>query len=112
MSTEKLVDEKISLLAKGLKFVPTPKLKEQKLRRELMEDFNRLERTMRLQYIYADKKDETPHPFHVKSTWKPPRTQSVALESFLDEVKLQISEAAITKPRDNLNKGERKTLKS
>ena len=112
MSTEKLVDEKISLLAKGLKFVPTPKLKEQKLRRELMEDFNRLERTIRLQYIYADKKDETPHPFHVKSTWKPPRTQSVALESFLDEIKLQISEAAITKPRDNLNKGERKTLKS
>ena len=25
-------------------------------------------------------------PFHVKSNWKPPVTQSVALESYLDEV--------------------------
>ena len=75
-----------------------------------MEDFKRFKKAV--QYIYADKKDETPHPFHVKSTLKQPRTQSVALESFLDEVKLQISEAAITKPRDNLNKVERKALKT
>ena len=40
----------------GLKFVPTPKLNEQKLRRELMEDFNPFERTMRLQYIYMQTK--------------------------------------------------------
>ena len=34
------------------------------------------------------------------------------LLSFLDEVKLQISEATVTKPKDNLNKGERKALKT
>ena len=37
-------------------------------------------------------------PFHVKSNLKPAVTQSVALESYLDEVKLDLSEATFTKP--------------
>ena len=36
---------------------------------------------------------------------------TVALESYLDEVKLDLSEATFTKPKDNLTKGERKVLK-
>ena len=50
-------------------------------------------------------------PFHVKSNWKPLVTQSVALESYLDEVKIDLSEATFTKPEDNLTIGERKALK-
>ena len=50
-------------------------------------------------------------PFHVKSNLKPPVTQSVALESYLDEVKLDLSEATFTKPEYNLTIGERKALK-
>ena len=64
---------------------------------------------MRLQLIFANDKKE-PHSFHVKSNWKPPVTQSVALESYLDEVKLDLSEATFTKPKDNLTKGECKAL--
>ena len=41
---------------------------------------------MRLMYIYLGENKE-PHPYHVKSTWKPPIQQSVALESYLEQVK-------------------------
>ena len=39
MSTKILSNEETSLLAKGLKFVPTPKVNEQTLRRELTFSF-------------------------------------------------------------------------
>ena len=101
MSTKILSNEETSFLAKGLKFVPTPKVNEQTPRRELMQDCQEFETTMRLLYLFEDKKDK-PHPYYVKSNLKPPVTQSVALKSFLDEVKLQISEALITKPKGQL----------
>ena len=44
---------------------------------------------MRLQYIFHGKENKQ-HPFYVKSTWEPPVQQSVALETFLEEVKLWI----------------------
>ena len=50
-------------------------------------------------------------PFHFESNLKPPVTQSVALESYSDEVKLDLSEATFTKPEDNLTIVERKVLK-
>ena len=87
MSNEKLSNEEIRLLSKGLKFVPTPNSNAKTLRRQLMQEFNEFERRMRLQFIFANDKKE-PHTFYVKSNWKPPVTQSVALESYLDEVKL------------------------
>ena len=104
MSNEKLSNEETSLLSKWLKIVPTPNSNEETLRRQLMQDFNEFERWMRLQFIFANDKKE-PHPFHVKSNWKPPITQSVALESYLDEVKPDLSEATFIKPKDNLIKG-------
>ena len=68
-----------------------------------------------LRFTFANDKRES-HPFHVKSDWKPPVTQSVVLESYLDEVKLDLSAATFTKPKDNLiggplTEGERKALK-
>jgi len=33
-----------------------------------------------------------PHPFDVKSTWEPPIQQSVALESYLEEVKSDLAD--------------------
>ena len=41
----------------------------------------------------------------------PPVTQSLVLESYLDEVKLDLSAATFTKPKDNLIEGEHKALK-
>ena len=63
-----------------------------------MQDCQTFQTTMRLLYLFEDKKDK-PHPYHVKSNWKPPVTQSVALERFLDEVKLQISKAQLLNQR-------------
>ena len=50
------------------------------------------------------------HPFYVKSDWNTPVQPSVALDSFLEEVKLQLAEIHITKPKQNLSRNERKAL--
>ena len=50
------------------------------------------------------------HPFYVKSNWNPPVQQSVALESYLEEVKMQLAVTKIIKPKHNLSRNERKAL--
>ena len=35
------------------------------------------------------------HPFHVKSNWNPPVQKSVALESFLEVVKMDLADIKI-----------------
>ena len=42
------------------------------------------------------------HPFYVKLNWNPPVQKSVALESYLEEVKLQLTEIQITKAKTKL----------
>ena len=76
-----------------------------------MRDFERFARQMRLQYIFHGQ-DKESHPFHVKSTWKPPVQSSVALESYLEEVKTQFAEVTLTKPKNNLPLAECKALKA
>ena len=44
LSNEQLTDEQISLLPKGLKFIPTPATKENLIRRQLLLDFNQFAR--------------------------------------------------------------------
>ena len=53
---------------------------------------------MRVQFIFHGK-DKKPHPFHVKSNWKPPVQPSVALETHLQEVKTQLTEIQISKSK-------------
>ena len=55
--------------------------------------------------------DKEPHPFHVRSNWIPPVQPSIALESYLEHVKLSISEIEITKPKHNLSHNEHKAVK-
>ena len=57
---------------------------------------------MRLKYLFHGKNREV-HPLYVKSDWKPPAQPSVALESYLGEVKSQLAEMKITKPKNNLS---------
>ena len=64
---------------------------------------------MRLKYIFHGK--DEPHPFHVKSDWDTPVQPSVALETFLEEVKFELANIKFNRPRDNLSQGERKELK-
>ena len=105
-----LTNDQTNFLAKGLKFIPTPKENETQIRRHLLKDFDHFARRMRLQYIFH-REDNEPHPFHVKSNWTPLVQQSVALESYLEEVKVQLAEVQLTKPKDDLPNTEQKALK-
>ena len=60
--------DETNLLSKGLKFVPTPTLAENRVRRQL------------LKYIYHGQNNKL-HPFYVKSNWEPPVQLSIALET-------------------------------
>ena len=60
------------------------------IREELLKDFNAFARRMCLQYIFHGK-DKEQHPFHLKSDWEPPVQPSGALETYLEEVKLQLA---------------------
>ena len=52
LSNEQLTDKQITLLSRGLEFIPTPVTKENLIRRQLLVDFNQFARRMRLQYIF------------------------------------------------------------
>ena len=52
LSNEQLTDKQITLLSRGLKFIPTPVTKENLIRRQLLADFNQFARRIRLQYIF------------------------------------------------------------
>ena len=68
-------------------------------------------RRMRLKYICHGQNNK-PHPYHVKSNWIPQVQPSVALESYLEEVKLQLVEIKLSQPRNNLSSKEREALQS
>ena len=65
---------------------------------------------MILLYIYHGQNTER-HPFHVKSTWISQVQHSVVLESYLENVKTQLAEIKIIKPKNNLSRNEVKALK-
>ena len=80
-----------------------PKSQKRGMRRNLLKDFNLFARRMRL--------ENKQHPgFYVKSTWEPPVQQSVALETFLEEVKFELANSPSKRPKDNLSPGERRAL--
>ena len=84
---EVLTDTQISLLTKGLKFIPTATVKKNKIKRQLLQDYKAFARRMRLKYIFHGQ-NKSIHPFYVKSNWEPPVQPSVTLEHYLEEVKL------------------------
>ena len=113
LSNLQLIDNQVNVISKGLKFVPTPVTDEKNIRCQLLQDLKRLEkftRRMRLQYILHTKNTK-PHPFHIKSDWVPLVQKSVALESYLESVKIQLAEIKPSKPKNNLSRNEYKALK-
>ena len=65
---------------------------------------------MGLQYTFQEEENE-PHPFHVKSDCEPPVQLSVALETLLKEVELELASIEFDKPKDNISTGERQAVK-
>ena len=97
-----LTDNQVSVISKGLKSrIPTPVTNETTIRHELLQDFEQFARRMGLQNIFHGQNKE-PHPFHVKSNWIPLVQPSVALVSYLENVKVQLAEIKTIKPEYNL----------
>ena len=109
LSHKKLTDHETALLAKGLKFIPTPPVPAS--HKSLLRDFQVFTRYMRLQYIFADSAGN-PYPFHVKSNWQPPQQPLVALESYLERTKFEIASITFSNEKDNLSARQRKALKT
>ena len=108
-SNQQLSDSQVSVLSKGLKFVPTPVTDENYIRWQLLLDFEHFARHMHLKYIFH-KENKEPHPLHIKSDWNPPVQKSLALESYLESVKIQLAEIKAMKPKNNLSHSEYKAL--
>ena len=108
MSNKDLTEQETALLAKGLKFIPTPPPASHK---SLLRDFNTFTRSMCLKYLFAKSKSN-PHTFHVKSSWQPPPQQSVVLEYYLERTKLEIASLVFSDTKDNLTAKQRQTLKA
>ena len=109
MSNTNLTDQEIALLAKGLKFIPTPE--KPASQKNLIRDFNTFARSMRLKYIFADSKSN-PRPFYVRSNWQPPPQPSVALENYLEQTKHEIANITFTDVKDNLPANQRRALRT
>ena len=65
---------------------------------------------MHLQYIFQGQDNER-HPFYVRSNWVPPVQPSVALETFLEEVKVELADIQLSKPKHNLPYNERMAIR-
>ena len=111
LSDSELTRGQINLLARGLKFIPTPAVTSvSHIRLQLLNDFKAFARRMHLQYMFYGMNKE-PHPFHVNSNWEPPIQPLVALETYLEEVKAQLAEVKILKPRNNSPHREGQAIK-
>ena len=104
-----LSTDQTNILSRGLRFILSPQTKADCVRKQLLSDFDQFARRMRLRYIYYDEEKQK-HPFYVKSDWITPVQPSVALETYLEEVKLQLAEIEITKPKNNLPQPEHKAI--
>ena len=76
----------------------------------MLKDFDHFARTMRLKHTFAKEQKTSAHPFHVKSTWQPPIQNSVALETYLEETKLEIASAIFRLQIDNISANKRNAI--
>ena len=106
LSSRPLSKEQITVLSKGLTFVPTSKLDRSKIEQSVQ----RFERSNRLKYHFKDQGPPIMHPFRSKSDWIPPRA-SPAIEAYLSRVRAQANSLAPTATHNNLPPSIRKTLR-
>ncbi|CAG2193463.1 unnamed protein product [Mytilus edulis] len=107
---EKLCNAEILVLAKGLKFIPSPNLRHAK--KTLINDFNELARKMRCKYHFDNGSHQyNRHPFLSKSGYKPYWANN-AIENYLFSTRIELEKIQIKSFKDNLPKHERKALQS
>ena len=82
-SNERFTDNQVNVISKGLKFVPTPVTDEKNIRRQLLQGCECVYST------YSTQKVQTRTHFTSNQTI-PPVKKSVALESYLESVKINL----------------------
>ena len=111
LSNRVLTEAEISLLDKGLQFVPTP---EKIDRYQIKKDLERLGRHIRLKMHFRNEPTEnfsTTPAFRVPSNWTPP-INDIQLEIYLSEIEEQLSNINENgKSYPNLSPDELKALK-
>ena len=110
LSTCKLTNSQYIALAKGIKFIPTPK--PQLNKREIIQDFKEMTRKMTCKFLFGNKDDNKQlHPFRINSGYKPPPCCN-AIEAYtnhtLDEL-IKLPQNKKRKP--NISKNELTALK-
>ena len=109
MSKKVLSEEQISLLSKGLNFVPTKKTPLTLLIAELQE----WQRLMRLHEYWSDRDEESPNEASIggsgdqqykKSRWVPPRGRDPCLDLYLDEVMKDVINGVKRQCKGNLRR--------
>ncbi|XP_071150281.1 uncharacterized protein [Mytilus edulis] len=103
-------DSEISLLAKGLKFIPAPA--EKNIKRNLLQSFDKLARKMRLKFLfYGNENVINNHPFTMKSGYTP-NFANTDIENYIFATKIELGRIHLHKFKDNLTKSERMALQS
>ena len=82
--------------------------KETKIRQGLLRDFEQFGNAPPTYIFHGQNKE--PHAFQVKLNWIPPGQPSIAIQSYLESIKIQLSENKITTPKNNLTCSEVKAI--
>lgn len=108
--SSKILDKgSISVLRKGIKYVPTPVTTD---RGDLQSANDGIARRLRLNFFFHGRNSATrDRNFRVKSNWTP-KTNYPFLESELQILNLALGQLPVTVPKDNLKKNERISLKT
>lgn len=108
LTPDKLSDNDYLLLARGLKFVPSPTSLH--VKQQIMRDFNEFARKLKCRYMFYDQNnDNNIHPFRMKSGYQPAMMNN-PIQNYIDKTKLELSSMEIRKTTDNLSALERKAL--
>ena len=101
LSSRPLTSLEITVLSKGLGFVPSSKTDEQKLRDSVAS----FERSNRLKHFFRNSTQHPTHPLRKKSTWIPPPA-SPAIEAYLQRIRAETASIRPTHFKPNLSKAE------
>lgn len=88
LSDTELTEYEISVLEKGLLFIPSPYSKPT----TFQDSIDKYSRAFRLEYMFGDKEGSDINPFKPKSKFNPPNSGNQTLESFLTLTSQEISD--------------------
>ncbi|CAC5422542.1 unnamed protein product [Mytilus coruscus] len=108
-TTEKIKDDEILLLSKGLKYIPSPSTKFAKS--SIASDFKEFAKKLRCKYHFDKGDIFKRHPFLTKSGYEPELANNV-IETYIFKTKIEIDNLTIQKAHDNLTPLERKAISS